>query len=137
MTHVFTYGSLMFPEVWHKVVRGRHAQSHAAVRGYKRRRITVDDYPVAFRGLHSDWLEGRLYYSVNAADLNRLDAFEGAYYKRDKVQARVWDDNGDEHIVTAELYCIKARYRPLISNQPWNPETFRRRQLKPFIRRYR
>lgn len=43
--HLFTYGSLMFENVWRRVVSGRYRSTPATLHGYRRQRVRGEDYP--------------------------------------------------------------------------------------------
>ena len=79
--NIFTYGSLMFPNVWEQVVRGRYASVKAALEDHARYAIAGESYPgmVAQTGAT---VEGILYLDIDAADIARLDTFEGHDYRR-------------------------------------------------------
>jgi hypothetical protein len=73
--HVFTCGSLMFPEIWSRVVRRSYRAVPARVAGFGRYALPDVTYPgmVAERDSHVD---GVLYLDVEAGDLPALDRFE-------------------------------------------------------------
>jgi gamma-glutamylcyclotransferase (GGCT)/AIG2-like uncharacterized protein YtfP len=114
--NVFTYGSLMFPEVWNRVVRGAYASCPARLDAYRRHALLDVSYPaiVAEEGASVD---GVLYLDVDAADLARLDAFEGAEYRRDALMVTT-----GAGIVPAQSYVWLDASR--LSGQPWLPERF-------------
>ena len=45
MSHVFTYGSLMFDRVWSRVVCGTYPAAAATLSGFRRQRVLDQDYP--------------------------------------------------------------------------------------------
>ncbi|HEX8884050.1 MAG TPA: gamma-glutamylcyclotransferase family protein, partial [Noviherbaspirillum sp.] len=75
--NVFTYGSLMFAEVWQPLVSGRYPSGPAVLAGYRRFAVPGVTYPgiVAAPGQE---VAGLLYRDVAPDDLARLDLFEGA-----------------------------------------------------------
>lgn len=79
MTHLFTYGSLMFEDVWNRLVRGNYLSQQATLMGYARRSVKNDEYPVIFKPMS---LSGVVYYDISDEDMITLDAFEGEYYER-------------------------------------------------------
>ncbi len=134
MKHVFTYGSLMFDEIWQCVVRGRYHSEPLELRGFVRKKVRAESYPALVKSdREEDKVRGRLYFAVNCADLQRLDHFEGAQYKRVSVQAATTFGSAS----TVECYLWRARYRSLLSRQDWDGEDFRRRGLQQFRRKYR
>ena len=125
-THVFTYGSLMFAEVWQQVVRGRYATVAAMLDGYQRFAVREAAYPgiLASDGARVD---GLVYADVDADDLARLDAFEGDLYQR--IDAVVADAQGGSVQVQTYL-CVQP---DCLSDQPWLPEAF---ALQEFLASY-
>lgn len=114
--HVFTYGSLMFPEVWNRVVRGRYRSCPARLEGYRRHALTDVSYP-AIVAEHGADVEGVMYFDVDAADLARLDAFEGTEYRRDAVPVVT-----AAGAATAQTYVWLDPAR--LAHRPWLPERF-------------
>ena len=124
--NVFTYGSLMFDEVWRQVVSGDYRSAPATLHHHQRHALTGRSYPgvVAAPDVR---VAGRLYFDVNAADLARLDAFEGAEYRRDALQVML--ASGEP--VDAWTYIWLDPQR--LSGQPWHSEAFR---LREFLQTY-
>src|SRR5271155_1290355 len=75
--HLFTYGSLMFAEVWSRVVHGIYRQMPARA-------------------------EGVVYFDVSPADVASLDVFEGEQYQRQVIHVRV--TGGDAIAVHAYVF---------------------------------
>lgn len=124
--HVFTYGSLMFPKVWEKVVRGRYRRAAAVLAGHARYAIVDACYPGMVRKIGAS-VEGVLYFDVDQPDLARLDAFEGAEYRRGAVSVRVPD--GAQVQVETYLYIRPQR---LLSTE-WDAANF---DISDFLRTY-
>ncbi len=128
--HLFVYGSLAFPAVWQKVVRGRYASAPARLDGYRRFAIRGETYP----GMTTDpgsSVTGRLYLAVRADDLDRLDAFEGSDYRRIPVSVFLPDD-GERLPACAYLYLRLER----AASRDWDPVAFERDALADFLRDY-
>ncbi|HYD96784.1 MAG TPA: gamma-glutamylcyclotransferase family protein [Noviherbaspirillum sp.] len=125
-SHVFTYGSLMFPEIWTRVVRGHYRAMPARLDGHARFEIVGETYPgmVERRG---SVVEGVLYLDVAPADIDALDAFEGAEYRRAAVQVRL--ESGETVEAGSYLYLLPQK----LSESPWRPEAF---QMARFIGSY-
>ncbi len=129
MANVFTYGSLMFPQVWEAVVADRYRSAPAELYGFRRYGVRGAPYPVITPGEAGDRLEGVLYYGVNPGDLTRLDKFEGAYYQRQTLDVLV-----DGEPVPAQVYELRPRYYHIAAPEPWDVEHFRRVGLARFRR---
>lgn len=124
--NVFTYGSLMFAEVWQPLVGGRYASEPAVLAGYRRFAVPGATYPgiVAAPGRQ---VPGLLYRDVGPDDLARLDLFEGSEYRRDALPVALADGS----MLVAETYVWLDHAR--LSDVAWLPEAFR---LREFLRAY-
>lgn len=129
--HLFTYGTLMIPSMMHAVT-GRHfAFREATARGYARFRIRGATYPglVARPGAATD---GVLYLDVDAPSLARLDAFEGALYRRTRLNVVTPENDA----LSAEGYVVRYEYRHRLSTDAWHLDDFRRDHLATFVKSY-
>src|SRR6186997_3021087 len=82
--HVFTYGSLMIPEVWRIVVGREFRTVEGAVDGFSIFRVIDAPYP----GIVADpasIVRGLVYLDVDPASIARLDTFEGDFYERQSL----------------------------------------------------
>lgn len=128
--HVFTYGSLMFAQVWQRVVRGTHStrgtrdtrgmfgSEPATLDAYARYAIVGETYP-AMVPEYGGHVTGVLYRDLTASDVAALDAFEGSEYRRDNVRVRL--ASGGEVNAGAYIYLLPHK----LSGMPWLPEQFR------------
>lgn len=120
--HVFTYGSLMFPAVWERVVRGRYRSVPAMLPGYARYAVEGETYPGMVRQSDAA-VNGVLYFDVDEADLLALDVFEGSEYRREQVRVSIAAD--ENHVAATYLFTASDR----LTRQPWEPEAFRIRHF--------
>lgn len=127
MAHIFTYGSLMFEEVWNQLVSGKYSHAPALLEGYARRCVKHEEYPVIFEANES--VKGVLYYDVEPYDIDKLDAFEGEYYERKSVLLN--------NCVDAEVYVLKKEYFEIIEEKPWDEEAFKNEGIKRFCENYK
>ena len=125
-THIFTYGSLMFSEVWQRVVAGSYASDSATLRGYRRYAVKHDTYPGIIAQTNGA-VTGLIYYNVSSPDVTALDHFEGDQYRRIEVDATAPD--GTTRLVQTYLMLNPAD----LSDQPWMPQNF---QLHRFLETY-
>ncbi len=123
MRHVFTYGSLMFGEVWRPLAQREFASMAATLEGYQREGVAGQLYP-GIRPCPGAVTPGRVYLDVDDATLERLDAFEGDEYRRATVSVRVSTPEGRATWVDAEVYVLADRSR--LDGKPWNAERFGR-----------
>jgi len=118
--HVFTYGTLMFPEVW-QVVVGRPfitAVGHAA--GFRIFRVRDALYPGIFAAASTDAVQGVVYLDVDFATLARLDRFEDDFYRRQPIV--VVCDDGQQ--LEAEAYIVPDERRDVLTTEPWSGDDF-------------
>jgi gamma-glutamylcyclotransferase (GGCT)/AIG2-like uncharacterized protein YtfP len=130
--NLFTYGSLMFAEVWSQLVQGDYAKRPARLHGFTRRRVQEDVYPVIFKSDNREWVDGIVYLGLSDDDLRRLDAFEADAY--DRQTRTVIVEDGEK--LTADTYVLKDTYKHLIHNSEWDPQWFACEALPFFIRNY-
>lgn len=143
-THLFTYGTLMFPEVWQAVVGRSFRSTPAILTGYEIFRVAGAHYPgiiaVDFSPTSGPRpptspavVAGLLYSDLDAASLERLDRFEGDEYRRQSViVTRV-----DGCQLDAEAYVVRNESRHLLTAEPWTAEKFTADgHLQVFISRY-
>jgi len=123
--NVFTYGSLMFPQVWQCVVAGAYRSLSAAANGHARFAIAGETYPgmVAQTGA---MVEGVLYFDVNPDDLAALDRFEGEDYRRAIIEVVL----ADGRQVSCATYIYTGER---LSAAAWNPAAF---ELQAFMATY-
>lgn len=131
MAALFTYGSLMFPAVWSRVVVGRYVPQVATVHGFCRLAVKGETYPAAIP-CPDQQIAGVLYTGITAADLLRLDRFEGSQYWRRPV--RVDLDSGK--FCPAYIYLLRPSHYHLLASHPWDEAAFRHSGLPQFLRQY-
>lgn len=132
MLHIFTYGSLMFDQVWSRVVQGSYDRCEAILQGYDRKSVRDEVFPVLVPSTISSQVPGKLYLNVSASDLARIDQFEGDYYLRKSEQV-VTEDLA---ILPAEVYVLKEEYYAIISSKKWDPQHFSTSGIHLFMHRY-
>ena len=115
--HLFTYGSLMFAEVWSRVVHGIYRQMPARAEGFGRYAVRGESYPGLVPEPRSS-VEGVVYFDVSPADVASLDVFEGEQYQRQVIHVRV--TGGDA--IAVHAYVFTATH--LLDAKRWLPEEF-------------
>lgn len=127
--NVFTYGSLMFPEVWTRVVRGVYRSAVGTVTDCRRHAIAQETYPGMVRAEPDSGasVTGIVYFDIDPADVVALDAFEGADYRRETVDVTL--DTGETVQADTYFYLPTAR----LLDDPWEPDAF---QMQRFIATY-
>ena len=132
MVSIFTYGSLMFHQVWSRVVAGSYERCEALLQGYDRKAVRGEAYPVLIPSSLLSQVQGIVYCDVSSSDLARLDHFEGEYYFR-KTEQIITEE---KKAVTAEVYVLKEEYYSIISHKAWDPVHFSMTGIHFFLHRF-
>src|SRR5687768_17423762 len=96
--HVFTYGTLMFPEVWQVIVGRPFKSIEGTARGYAIYRVVDAVFPGIAAADEKDAVHGVVYLDVDQASIARLDTFEDDFYERQGL----WVDCADGERRAAE-----------------------------------
>jgi gamma-glutamylcyclotransferase (GGCT)/AIG2-like uncharacterized protein YtfP len=130
--HVFTYGTLMFPEVWQAVV----GKSFAAVNGKARDYAVYRVKDAVFPGMIAEpgsAVTGVLYLDVDDESVARLDRFEDDFYERQVL----WIECDDREKRDAEAYIVPPFNQSMLTSELWDRETFRTSGgLEQFINKF-
>ncbi len=130
---LFTYGTLMVPEIMRHVA-GCDLQGVAVtVEGYVRYGVRGEQYPGVI-GSADERVEGILYRDVPTEAMRRLDLFEGEMYHRETVRVV---RKSDGVAMAAEVYVFKPAYAHLLTGDPWDFQRFLKNGRKFFEDGYR
>jgi gamma-glutamylcyclotransferase (GGCT)/AIG2-like uncharacterized protein YtfP len=131
--HVFTYGTLMFPEVW-KAVAGREFNSvEGTASGYAVYRVRNAVFPGIVQAGDREAVRGLVYLDVDQQSLARLDLFEDDFYQRETL----WIACGDGERRAADAYVVSLENRGVLTDEPWRAEEFvSNGGLQEFIARF-
>ena len=147
---VFTYGSLMFAPVWQTVCEGQYQSAPATLKGYTRCCVRGESYPAAIAASPADEIVGLVYFNVSAADLLRLDQFEGTEYTRREQEVAV---SGAEvgagvgagagaldrellHSPSISALFYEFNDHARVEQSPWNVNAFATVGIKAFLARH-
>jgi gamma-glutamylcyclotransferase (GGCT)/AIG2-like uncharacterized protein YtfP len=131
--HVFTYGTLMFPEVWQLVVGRPFAHVGGHVTGFALYRVADAVFPGMLATTTADVVRGVVYFDVDGEAIARLDQFEDDYYRRETVALKC----DDGRICDAAAYIVPPENRGKLTDEPWTCDEFvARGDLEHFIARY-
>ncbi len=135
MPHLFTYGTLMFEEIFSRVIATPEPQASQSARlvGYQRFKVIGEVYPALIPSDQATSVAGRIYFDLTTDQMLRLDAFEGEMYERTPV-AVVTEGQGLS--ISCETYVCHIEYRNLVSNQIWSPFNFGEQAQRHFIERF-
>jgi gamma-glutamylcyclotransferase (GGCT)/AIG2-like uncharacterized protein YtfP len=131
--HVFTYGTLMFPEVWQAVVGRKFTTVDATASGYAIYRVRDAVFPGIIAAGERDMVRGVVYLDVDAASLGRLDRFEDDFYRRETLSLTC--DDGQRR--AADAYVVPDTNREVLTAETWQADRFiASGGLTTFIRRF-
>lgn len=106
-TSAFFYGTLMAPQVLHRVCHGSTDPDNpvyaahqlktypAVLPDHRRHRVKHADYPAIVPAKNSS-VRGTFVTGLTEGDIWRLDIFEGSEYERCRVKARILSKVGDD-----------------------------------------
>ena len=122
--NLFTYGTLMFPEVMTAVIGRKVESCEMGLSGWRRFALNGCLYPGAVRD-PAKKIFGVCWRKLSPVDLEKLDRFEGAEYARVASGCVEVD-------VNLEVYAwLDLR---LDAQEDWSPELFKERHLKQYLR---
>lgn len=130
---VFTYGTLLFPEVMAAVAGRAYVAEPATLRGFARVCVAGEVYPGAIEQADGT-IAGAVYRDVDEQGVLRLDRFEGALYERRRVAVTL---DADRSTLEAFVYVVTPGERHRLERRPWLPEQFRRDHLAAYLARCR
>ena len=129
--YLFTYGTLMFADVWRRVGLGDFPSENARLRGYAVYRVQRALYPGLVRTNNIvDEVPGRLYSQLDEQAVRCLDAYESEMYNR--VVVSVTRDDGSA--VDCFVYVWPEARRHRLTDEPWDPGWFERHELAQYLR---
>ena len=131
--HLFTYGTLMDPEIMGEVAGGSFVAHAAVLRGYGRYGVRNQPYP-GMVAEKDGVVEGIVYLDITTKAMERLDRFEGEMYCRRMVKVR-GTSNGDTLEVFA--YVVKPEHAHLLSPDPWDFQQFAQQGKQRFAEEYK
>lgn len=126
--HVFTYGTLIFPDIMEAVTGHQFEACAGTLHGYSRYALRHVDYPGIVPSSQGS-TEGVLYFHVNDAALHRLDAFEDQFYARERLRI---ETNEGEHSALVYTLTPSAAQR-LLTTEPWCPQTFAKHHRQEYV----
>ena len=129
--HLFTYGSLVFPEVMSAVTGRTFESCDATLRDHRRRLLHGLIYP-GIRFASGEVTDGRLYLDLDRSALASLDDFEGDEYERRTVVVGVASG-----LLSAEAYVLGPAHHSLQTSSPWDPQRFVASHLRRYVARCR
>lgn len=128
VNHLFTYGSLVVPDLMRVVTGGEHRHAAASLAGFERFLLQGRVYPgiVACAGGATP---GRVYFDLGDAALDRLDYYESDEYVRERVEVVL----ESRERISAFAYVIPPAQRHLVSDRRWDEAAFMAHHLEDFL----
>lgn len=117
--NLFTYGTLMVPEIMTQVSGSQYLSQKATIFNYVRKTVSGEVYPAIIKQ-KGGVVEGMLYFNLSKEAFERLDKFEGPLYERTETKAVCKDG---KHVVTY-TYVITPNFAHQLSDDNWNYENF-------------
>ncbi|MCP5141928.1 MAG: gamma-glutamylcyclotransferase [Gammaproteobacteria bacterium] len=111
---LFVYGTLMDARVQRRVSGREFPSQPASLPGFRRYLVVGEAYP----GIRPDpegIVSGRLLWPVGRAALTRLDAYEGALYRREEVEVVLADGCRER----AFVYVVQPHLHHRLSTRAW------------------
>lgn len=127
--NLFAYGSLMYPQVWTRVMHRAHLSQPATIEGFCRYALRGEVYPAVLEAPGSS-VRGVLYSGLTATELERLDRFEGEDYRRISVRAQLAGD------VAVDTFVYIYTHPDRTSPDQWDPARFEAEGLQHFLSTY-
>ncbi|EME81638.1 uncharacterized protein MYCFIDRAFT_122853, partial [Pseudocercospora fijiensis CIRAD86] len=138
----FFYGTLMAPQVLHRVCHGSHPTSlpptfnlttlPALLYAHRRHRVKGADYPAILPSSNpQDSVLGTYVSGLTDGDLWRLDIFEGREYERRGVRCQVISEHGNEE-KDCETY-IWISPREELEEEEWDFEEFKKEKMRFWV----
>ena len=128
-TNLFAYGSLMIPDVLHRLLARQPVACPAVLSGYRRNKLLGRTYPGIVPASDHE-VHGLLLQQLGETELDILDAFEDELYERISVTV----DTGEQQL-SAYAYCVLPKFRTQLSQAEWDLEHFREHHLPAFLGR--
>lgn len=146
----FFYGTLMAPQVLHRVCHGTPSASNpiyttssltttaARLKNHRRHRVRGADYPAILPTSPSQnsAVLGTHVSGLTDADIWRLDIFEGSEYAREKVHVHLLksDGSGQEtgEVIECETYIWKSDPGEL-EDKEWDFAEFQREKMRFWV----
>jgi gamma-glutamylcyclotransferase (GGCT)/AIG2-like uncharacterized protein YtfP len=119
--HVFTYGTLMFLDVWRTVVGREFRTVEGAAAGFAIFRVANAVFPGIVEVDAAAGVQGVVYLDVDERSVDRLDRFEDEFYERRTISI----DCADGATRLAEAYVVPESKRGVLTTEPWERDTFR------------
>ena len=128
--HLFTYGTLVFPEVWQRFALREAATERATLWGYAIYRVKNAIFPGIVCAGEEDYVAGVLYRDLDDDTIFELDAYESDFYQR--LAVRVVTEEGEA--VECQVYHVPDSRRDMLTDEPWDSQWFAEHKLAKYLK---
>ena len=129
--HLFCYGTLVFPEIMRRVSGARTTGSPATLAHFACYAVRGAVYPgIIFE--QGARIHGIVYDGITAAQLQRIDRYEGDDY----VRQRVLVSETDGRLCRAWAYVIRPGAVDRLTDECWDSALFARHYLASYLREF-
>ena len=129
--NIFAYGSLTVPEVMRAATGHHFLHEEAALKGYARYALEGVSYPGIVPEETAE-IRGVIYFDIDRRSLERLDGFEGEWYRRTPVEVLA----AGRGLTPAGTYVIAPAHRHRLSRRAWDLQKFLEQDLGRFLDQY-
>ncbi len=130
--HLFTYGTLIWPAILHRVVKRKYHARPGFLSGFRRVKVRNQVYP-ALIGAAKYRTSGMIYFNIDLEDLELLDIFEGPMYNRIMVSPTLLSGQ----VISAHTYLCDANYLSEVTPlQDWSPQSFLDSDKAIFVKKF-
>ena len=127
--HLFAYGTLMFPEVWRRVVGRDVPAQRATAAGFAVYRVRNGVYPVMVSAEAGERVVGVVYRDLDPATFDALDAYESDLYERIAIEVKL--DSGSA--LTCQAYVLPISRAGHASDERWDAAEFKQMWLADYL----
>jgi gamma-glutamylcyclotransferase (GGCT)/AIG2-like uncharacterized protein YtfP len=127
--HLYAYGTLQNRAVIALIVGRELVGNPARLAGYARFCIIGRVYP-AIVAAPTGEVDGVVYSDLDAAEVERLDLYEGDLYERRELPVRAGD-----RVITAHCYVLRPEHGHHLSSESWDLAAFERDHLADYLAR--
>jgi gamma-glutamylcyclotransferase (GGCT)/AIG2-like uncharacterized protein YtfP len=131
---LFTYGTLMVPEIWRAVTGLPEKAKPISVilNGYQRRKVAGADFPAIIASENvDDIVHGLVFENITAEVFNRLDRYEDKFYRR--VEVTVEPCNTSTPPLSCQTYVVPESARHMLSSESWDLDWFKKHALDRYL----
>lgn len=126
--NIFTYGSLMFPEVMKALTGQEFSFEDVTIVNFERRGIIGKEYPGLCEKIGSS-VNGRVWFSVDEMSIQILDSFEDSIYERRVVNIK----SSNSGLVEANIYVVPLANEYMLTLEPWDEYYFKNELLAEYL----